>query len=82
MTMRRFDGCDVNTATRIHDPGQDQSWRVVATNETMPTIGSPAGTENVARIQEMKVPREPRTEVVEGVGDFAFPISYQRNCPV
>jgi hypothetical protein len=76
-----FDGFDVNTAIAYEDSwipgGKTNQLRVVVTNETMPTIGSlSVGTENVARIQEMKATAGALVQKWwEGVGDFAFPIS-------
>lgn len=76
-----FDGFDVNTAIAYEDSwipgGKTNQLRVVVTNETLPTIGSlSVGTENVARIQEMKVTAAALVQKWwESVGDFAFPIS-------
>jgi hypothetical protein len=76
-----FEGFDVNTAIAYEDswiPGaKTNQLRVVVTNETMPTVGSlSVGTENVARMQEMKVTAGALVKKWwESVGDFAFPIS-------
>jgi hypothetical protein len=76
-----FDGFDVNTAIAYEDSwipgGKTNQLRVVVTNETLPTIGSlSVGTENVARMQEMKATAGALVQKWwEGVGDFAFPIS-------
>jgi hypothetical protein len=76
-----FDGFDVNTAIAYEDSwipgGKANQLRVVVTNETLPTIGSlSVGTENVAKMQEMKVTAGALVQKWwEGVGDFAFPIT-------
>jgi len=76
-----FDGFDVNTAfvyERSWIPGgKANQLRVVVTNETLPTIGSlSVGTENVARMQEMKVAAGALVKKWwDTVGDFAFPIT-------
>ncbi|MGO9568007.1 MAG: hypothetical protein ACLP5H_10735 [Desulfomonilaceae bacterium] len=76
-----FDGFDVNTAIAYEDSwipgGKTNQVRVVVTNETLPTIGSlSVGTENVARMKEMKATAGALVKKWwESVGDFAFPIS-------
>ncbi len=76
-----FDGFDVNTAIVYENSwipaGKTNQLRVVVTNETLPTIGSlSVGTQNVARMQEMKVTAGALVKKWwDTVGDFAFPIT-------
>jgi hypothetical protein len=76
-----FDGFDVNTAIAYEDSwipgGKTNQLRIVVTNETLPTIGSlSVGTENVARMKEMKTSAAALAKKWwDTVGDFTFPIT-------
>ncbi len=76
-----FDGIEVNTPMVYEHSwipaGKTNQLRVIATNETLPTIGSlSVASEKAMKVKEMKTtPAALVKKWWDNVGDFSFPVS-------